>query len=94
MSCHYQLSSPERTRSLQLEVTTYPADRFPMLLGAIWIGDLVIFIVCGNDVQQNSAAFEDLHLTTTFVLVGECRNATIWVDLEEPRLLLLMLAEV
>lgn len=73
---------------------TYPADSLPMLLSAVGIRNLVILIVRSDDIQKDSTTFEDLDLATTFILIGKCWNATIGVDLEEPRLFLLVLTEV
>ena len=73
---------------------TYPANRLPVLLGAIRIRDLVILVVRSDDIQEDSTTFKDLDLAAVLVLISEGRNATVGVDLEEPGFLLLVLAEV
>ena len=73
---------------------TYPVDCLPVLLGAVRIRDLIILVVRSNDVQENGTALKDLELATALVLIGKGGNASIWVDLKEPRLLLLVLTEV
>jgi hypothetical protein len=73
---------------------TYPADGVPVLLGTVGIGDLVVFVICSYDVLEDGATFKDLDLAPIRVLVSECGDATIGIDLEKPGLLLLVLVEV
>lgn len=65
-----------------------------MLLSAVRIRDLVILVVRGDDIQEDSTTFENLDLAAALVLISEGRNATVGVDLKEPGFLLLVRIEV
>lgn len=75
-------------------VNIYPAHCLPMLLRAKGIRDFMILVICGNEIQHDRAAFEDLELASVPIFVGQCRNTAVGVDFEEPWLLLFVLAEV
>ena len=53
-----------------IDENTYPADSLPMLLSTIWIRDLMILVVGGDDVLEYGAALEDLDVLARLVLVG------------------------
>lgn len=65
-----------------------------MLLPTIRIRDLVIRVIFGNQIQENSTTLENLDLITILVLVSEGGNTTVGVDVQEPGFLLFMLGKV
>jgi hypothetical protein len=71
-----------------------PADTLPMILRPIGIRHFVIFIISSDQVLEDGTTLEYLDLTATFIFVSNGRDATVGVDVKEPWLLLLMLAEV
>jgi hypothetical protein len=72
----------------------YPADCVPVFFGSVRIRDLVILVVRGYYILEDSTTFEDLDLAPARVLISEGGNATVGVDLEKPGFLLLVLIEV
>jgi hypothetical protein len=65
-----------------------------VLLGAVWIRDLVILVVRGDNIQENSTTFKYIDLAATLILISKGRNATVGVDLEEPGFFLFVRTEV
>lgn len=72
----------------------YPACHLPVLLRSARERYLVIHIVAIHKVLQNGSALPDVELLAILVDVGDSRDATVWVDVEEPLLFLLMLEEL
>lgn len=54
----------------------------------------MVHIVAVHKILQNGSALPDIKLLAILVDVGDSRDATIWVDVEEPLLLLLMLEKL
>lgn len=68
-----------------------PAQGLPMLLRADGVRDLVVLVEPGDNVQQDGTGFENLDLLAVLELVGQSRDTAVGVDLEVPRLLVLVL---
>lgn len=56
--------------------------------------DLALLVVLVDKVLHDRARLKEVDLAAIFVDVGESRNAAVWIDLEEPRVLLLVLREL
>ena len=54
----------------------------------------MVHIVAIHKILQNGSALPNVELLAILVDVGDSRDATIWVDVEEPLLLLLMLEKL
>lgn len=70
---------------------TYPAGDFPVLTRPMRIRNLVVFVVAVRQVLQDGTALKDADLLAVLKLVRQGGDATIGVNLQEPRLLLLIL---
>ena len=55
------------------------------------IRQLVVCIVSVDQILHNAPTLEDSNLLAVGKSVGQCWDAAIWIDLEEPRLLLSVL---
>ena len=65
-----------------------------MLFGATGVRYLVILVISVHEILQDGTAFPNLELLAVLVLVDDGWDATVGVDVEEPRLFLLMLREI
>lgn len=72
---------------------THPADHLPVLPRPIWVRDLVILVIPGDEVLQDGATLKDADGLPVLGGVGDGRDAAVGVDLEEPGLLLLVVLE-
>ena len=88
-----ELDDPVSGGYIHSSVEAYPRGNLPMLLRPTRVRNQMILVVLIDEVLQHRTTLEDLDFLPILILVGQRGNATIRIDLEEPRLLLLVLEE-
>jgi hypothetical protein len=62
--------------------------------GTWWVGNLVVFVILFCEVLEDAAGFEKTYLLPIGEGVYKSWNASVRIDLEEPRLFLGVLANI
>lgn len=79
---------------LEKGMVAYPAVHFIVLARAPGVRDLVFRVVAFHKVLHDGAALEEADGRAVREDIGQCGDAAVGVNFEEPGLLLLILAEV
>ena len=76
------------------KIITYPGHHLPVLRRVARVRNLVVLDVAVDKVLENGTALKDANGLAIRPLVGDGGDAAVGVNLEEPRLLLLILAHL
>lgn len=81
-------------RNRKERAITYPGHHLPVLRRVARVRHLVVLVVAVYKVLENGSALKDANGLAIRPLVGDGGDAAVGVNLEEPRLLLFILAHL